>query len=97
MSGCRHLNRNGTIHGGVVLGLADQTLGRTSLQATGGLKQATIQLDVQFISAPLEGEFLIARGTVIRRTRSLTFMRGDIMVGDRMVATANGMWKILGT
>ena len=30
---------------------------------------------------------------VVRRTRALIFMRGEFVVGDRVVATANGIWK----
>jgi hypothetical protein len=33
---------------------------------------------------------------VVRRTRSLIFMSGELVVGDRVVATANGVWKTLG-
>jgi hypothetical protein len=29
------------------------------------------------------------------RTRSLVFMGAELVVGDRVVATANGMWKTL--
>jgi hypothetical protein len=32
----------------------------------------------------------------VRRTRSLIFMSGELMVGTRVVATANGVWKTLG-
>jgi len=32
----------------------------------------------------------------VRRTRSLIFMSGEITVGARVVATANGVWKALG-
>jgi len=32
----------------------------------------------------------------VRRTRSLIFMSGEFMVGERVVATANGVWKSLG-
>lgn len=91
-----HLNRNGSIHGGVVLTLADHALGHTSVHAGQGRKQATIQLDVQFIAAPRAGDFMVARGTVVKMTRSIVFMRADITVGDKLVATANGVWKILG-
>jgi len=30
------------------------------------------------------------------RTRSLVFMSGELVVGTRVVATANGVWKTLG-
>lgn len=91
-----HLNRNGRIHGGVVLGLADHALGHISVDAGQRRKQATVQLDVQFVASPMEGAFLVARGTVVRMTRSIVFMRADITVEDRLIATAHGIWKILG-
>ena len=39
------------------------------------------------------GGFVEAKCRVGRRTRSLIFMSGEITVGDRVVATANGVWK----
>jgi acyl-coenzyme A thioesterase PaaI-like protein len=42
------------------------------------------------------GEFVEAKCRVVRRTRSLIFMSGEFVVGDRTVATANGVWKALG-
>jgi acyl-coenzyme A thioesterase PaaI-like protein len=58
--------------------------------------QATVQLDVHFVDAVKVGEFVEAKCQVVRRTRSLVFMSGDLMVGDRVVATAKGVWKTLG-
>jgi acyl-coenzyme A thioesterase PaaI-like protein len=58
--------------------------------------QATIQLDVHFIESVQIGEFVEARCRVIRRTRSLIFMSAELLVGNRVVATANGVWKALG-
>ena len=42
------------------------------------------------------GEFVEAKCRVVRRTRSLVFMAADLVVGPRVVATANGVWKTLG-
>jgi acyl-coenzyme A thioesterase PaaI-like protein len=42
------------------------------------------------------GEFVEARCTVVRRTRALVFMSAELIVGERVVATANGVWKTLG-
>ena len=91
-----HLNRNGTVHGGVLLGLTDHALGHVSGRANDGARQATTQLDMQFLAAAREGDFVVVRGTVMRRTRSLMFMRGEVSVGDRTIAVASGIWKILG-
>jgi acyl-coenzyme A thioesterase PaaI-like protein len=37
-----------------------------------------------------------ARCKIVRRTRSLIFMSADLVVGERVVATGNGVWKTLG-
>jgi acyl-coenzyme A thioesterase PaaI-like protein len=42
------------------------------------------------------GEFVEAKCEVVRRTRSLIFMNAELVVGDRVVATAKGIWKALG-
>jgi Thioesterase superfamily len=56
---------------------------------------ATVQLDVHFIDAVAVGEFVEAKCRVARRTRSLIFMSSELVVGDRVVATAKGVWKSL--
>jgi acyl-coenzyme A thioesterase PaaI-like protein len=58
--------------------------------------QATVQLDMQFLDAVQIGEFVECLAKVVRRTRSLVFMSGELVVGDRVVATATGVWKTLG-
>ena len=90
-----HLNRNGVVHGGLVLALADQALGYTAINLIGGPRMATIQLDVQFLSPVMAGDFVIATGCVTRDTRSVTFVRGEVRVGSTLVATATGVWKKL--
>ena len=90
------LNKNGRVHGWALLGLVDHALGHTARYFGIGEKKATIQLDTQFIGAPEDGDFLVARGFLVRRTRSILFMRCEVTVGDRLIATANGIWKLLG-
>jgi len=51
---------------------------------------------VHFIDAVQIGEFVEATCRVVRRTRALIFMSGELTVGERVVATANGVWKALG-
>lgn len=91
-----HVNRRGVVHGGMLLTLADQTLGMTAFEANGRQPQATVQLDVQFVAAVAVGDFVEAEAQVVRRTRSLIFMQGTFRVGDTTVATASGIWKIIG-
>ena len=51
---------------------------------------------MHFIGAVRIGEFVEAKCTVVRRTRSLSFMTADLVVGTRVVAAAKGVWKTLG-
>jgi acyl-coenzyme A thioesterase PaaI-like protein len=92
----KHHNRRGVVQGGMLMTFADVAMGRTSRYANGQRPQATVQLDVHFIDAVRIGEFVEAHCAVVRRTRALMFMSAELKVGDRVVATAKGLWKILG-
>jgi uncharacterized protein (TIGR00369 family) len=92
-----HANMRGVAHGGMLATLMDHALGMTVLRALGGgVPLATVSLDLQFIAAARPGEFLEARGKVIRKTSSLIFIRGGIFVGEQEVLSAAGIWKVLG-
>jgi acyl-coenzyme A thioesterase PaaI-like protein len=92
----KHHNRRGVVQGGMLMTFADRSMGMTCWYANNRKPQATIQLDVHFIESVQIGEFVEARCRVVRRTRSLIFMSAELLVGNRVVATANGVWKALG-
>jgi len=96
MAEAKHHNRRGVVQGGMLMTFADRSMGMTCWYANEKQPQATVQLDVHFIDAVQIGEFVEAKCTVVRRTRSLVFMTADLVVGARVVATANGVWKTLG-
>lgn len=91
----KHANHRGIVHGGMIMTLADYAVGMAGALATGNIAQVTIQIDVQFVSAAEIGDFIVSRSEVVRRTSSLLFLRGELSVGSRPVATANGIWKIV--
>jgi uncharacterized protein (TIGR00369 family) len=92
----RHRNRRSVIHGGVIAAFADRVLALAGRRVNDNLPQATIELSIRFIDAAQIGEFIEATPEVIRKTRSVIFVRSTIEVGSRTVATADGIWKILG-
>jgi acyl-coenzyme A thioesterase PaaI-like protein len=92
----KHHNRRGVVQGGMLMTFADRSMGMTCWYANERQPQATVQLDMHFIDAVQVGEFVEANCTVVRRTRSLVFMSAELVVGTRVVATANGVWKTLG-
>src|SRR5262245_41901260 len=91
----KHHNRRGVVQGGMLMTFADRSMGMTCWYANERQPQATVQLDIHFIDAVQIGEFVEAKCRVVRRTRSLIFMSGELVVGNRVVATAHGVWKTL--
>lgn len=92
----KHHNRRGIVQGGMLMTFADRSMGMTCWYANERRPQATVQLDVHFIDAVQIGEFVEAKCRVVRRKNVLIFMSAELVVGTRVVATANGVWKRLG-
>ena len=93
----KHHNRRGLVQGGVLMTFADRTCGMTARSVTGKPTMATAQLDVHFVEAGKIGEVLISRPRVVRATRSLIFVSTQVTVDKRVIAMANGVFKILRT
>lgn len=91
----RHGNKRGVVHGGMLCAAFDTALGNAAWDAAGQKPCATIQLNVHFIGAVKLGEFARVAAEVVRATRSIIFLRGVMSVDGRVVATADGVWKIL--
>jgi uncharacterized protein (TIGR00369 family) len=91
----KHHNRRGLVQGGVLMTFADRTCGMTARTVTGKSTMATAQLDVHFVEAGKIGETLISRPRVVRAMRSLIFVSTEVTVDKRVIAMANGVFKIL--
>jgi acyl-coenzyme A thioesterase PaaI-like protein len=91
-----HGNPNKVVHGGMLMTFADIALGHPCWVDQGGQATVTASLTLNFVSGARMGELVTCRPEIVRKTRSLYFPRGDLMQGDRCVATAGGVWKIAG-
>src|SRR3954452_10238727 len=91
----KHHNRRGLVQGGVLMTFADRTCGMTARYVSGKPMLATVQLDTHFVEAGKIGEVLISRPRVVRSTRSLIFIGTEVTVDKRVIAMANGVFKIL--
>lgn len=91
----KHKNRAGFVHGGMLMTFADRGLGMTARHQDPDRRQATVQLDVHFIRPVSMSETVEMECRVMRQSRSLVFMDGDMFVGTDIVATARGVWKII--
>lgn len=91
-----HLNPGGITHGGFIMSLMDSGMGTAAHRAFGeNIRAATISFDVKFISASKTGDMLLGTAKILRKTRSLVFVRGEMHCGEQLIATAEGIWKVL--
>ena len=77
-------NGIGTVHGGVLMCFADYVV---TMLALSGVKEncATISFNSDFISGAKLGDWVEGSGAVIRRTGSMTFVRGQLSVAGETV------------
>jgi acyl-coenzyme A thioesterase PaaI-like protein len=92
----QHKNCNGlgTVHGGVLMCFADYA---ATMLALSGVKEncATISFTSDFMAAAKLGDWISANGVVVKRTGSLTFLRGQLQVGDELVLSFQGVMRRL--
>ncbi len=92
-----HLNPEGVVHGGVLLTFADYAVYRAIGDEIGhDIKFATINLNTNFISAAKDNEQLFAKGSIIRKTKSVIFAEGRIFNKQKSILQISGIWKIIG-
>ncbi|MET0878713.1 MAG: PaaI family thioesterase [Tardiphaga sp.] len=91
----KHRNRRGVVQGGVLMTLADRSCGMTARAISGADALATVQMDTYFVDAARIGELMISRPKALRTTKSLIFMSTEVSVGERVVATAHGVFKVV--
>ena len=84
------------VHGGAIMTFADMAMGVGVGDAIGGHAIVTAQLAVQFTAAAKIGDLITCQPEVVRKTSSLVFVRGLIEAGGRTVASADGIFKLLG-
>ena len=88
----RHCNRQGIVHGGLMMTMIDLALAATAKQVLTD-RYVTISLNSEFIAAGNYGEIIEAKCELVRRTRSLAFVRGSVFVGERVLLTASAVFK----
>jgi uncharacterized protein (TIGR00369 family) len=91
-----HTNPSGVVHGGVLTALLDHALSSIAWEALERHPCVTVQIDTHFLFAARPGQFLEARGHVVRATSSLVFMQGNVSVDGVQIATACALLKVAG-
>ena len=88
-----HRNTGDTLHGGMLMTFADFALCLTATWDQPGEQCVTVSLNCEFAAAGRAGDLVESVCEVVRRTRSLTFVRGTVCVGDRVLLNCSGIVK----
>lgn len=89
-----HCNRYGIVHGGMLMTLIDLAMvahAKKEMDDT----YVTVSMSNEFVAAGKKGDLLEATGELIRRTKSLAFVRGRIHVEDQTLLTASAVFKAI--
>ncbi len=89
----RHGNTGGTLHGGMLMTFADFALCLTAVWDQPGEKCVTVSCHSEFVAAGYPGDLIEAAGEVVRRTRSLTFVRGQVFTAERVLVNYSAIVK----
>ncbi|WP_373089019.1 PaaI family thioesterase [Sneathiella sp.] len=90
----KHLNSMRFVHGGMLMTFADNALARAAIYGTGRYS-VTIKMNSEFLSPAREGDWIEAHTDVIRRTKSVIFVRGDLKVGQKTVFKADALFHFV--
>ncbi len=89
-----HANRNGVVHGGMLMTFIDRAMGQRARKVTGAPRGATVSLTHQFLAPVHIGDLVEMTPQVVRRTSKMVFLTGIAHVGGEPVVAAQGVWRV---
>ena len=90
-----HLNAAGITHGGFIAAFVDAGAGTAAHRSAESNPCVTVSLELKFISTVRLGQELIGKIKIQKKTKSMIFLTCELLVANKIVATASGVWKIL--
>jgi len=81
------------VHGGAMMTFADIVLGFAASKAAQIAYCVTVQMNYQFAGAARIGDFVSCKAEVVRKTRSLVFVRGVVLAGDQNIGSIDALFK----
>lgn len=88
-----HCNSHLTLHGGISMMFADYTLCVCGIGGSQEEGVVTVSCNSEFLAPARAGDLVIGRGHVIRKTRSLVFVRSELLVNDEIILTSSATLK----
>lgn len=92
----KHMNSAGAVHGGMLMTFMDVAMSRTARAVSGAQVCSTVSLTTDFVGPGRLGDVIEAHIRVTRRARTMVFMSGLLVCGERTLLSATGLWKIPG-
>ena len=90
-----HLNAAGITHGGYLAALIDAGAGTSAHRAANNAPCVTISLDLKFIDSSKDGDEIIGKTKILKKTNSLVFLFCELKCNEKIIASASGIWKVL--
>ncbi len=91
-----NLNSANISHGGYIAAILDNGMGSAAHRVIDQDKRCvTISLDIKFIGISKENDILIGKVTIIKKTKTLVFVKADLFESKNIIATSSGVWKII--
>ena len=90
-----HLNSAGITHGGYLSSLVDAGAGTAAHRAAENAPCVTISLELKFIGSSKEGDEILGRVKILKKTRTLVFLFCELRCNNKIITSATGIWKIL--
>ena len=89
-----HANRNGVVHGGMMMTFIDRAFGQSARIAGQARRGATINLNVSFLAPMPLGSFATLHPQITRVTGRMAFVEGTVLCDGAALASAQGVWRI---
>jgi uncharacterized protein (TIGR00369 family) len=88
----RHLNAAGIAHGGFLATIMDSTFGNALVAA--GRRGFTVRLVTDYLSPAKRGDWLEGRARIVRATKTLAFLEGELTVEGRVVISGQAVFRL---
>ena len=90
-----HLNSGKFAHWGFLATIAYTGMGTAAHQVAWNKRSVTISLNIKYIAPAQEGDLLLGKVKILKKTKSLVFINCEIMSQKGLISIISGVWKII--